>query len=419
MKKEFINILDNASLNDVFLVAVSGGPDSMALLHKLTCYKNKFVVCHVNYKTRNESDYEENMVRSFCENNNIIFEYSIVKENNITNFQDSARVFRYSFFKEMYNKYDAKALIVAHHLDDSLETYLMQKERKSIVRHYGIAFESFIMNMKVLRPLLCYRKKELLEYCDSNNVPYSVDYTNNIPKYQRNKIRLDVINQLSDEGLNKLVEEMNINEQENVKLFNNIEKYFNKCVSNNRLDIEKFSLIDENYQSLVLYMFLEDKIYRSSKVLSKSYLKDLCIQIQDGKSNKQYTLDKKYILYQEYGFLHVEEAKEIEYCYYLDKGEYLSTEYFSIAKSGDNKNGIYISDDEYPIMIRNYRDGDEIILENGHKKLRRWFIDKKTPLSKRKKIPLLFTKQGRLVFIPSLYKDFERKNLKSTLFMIE
>ena len=70
-------------------------------------------------------------------------------------------------------------------------------------------------------------------------------------------------------------------------------------------------------------------------------------------------------------------------------------------------------------MIRNYRDGDEIILENGHKKLRRWFIDKKTPLSKRKKIPLLFTKQGRLVFIPSLYKDFERKNLKSTLFMIE
>ena len=98
MKKEFINILDNASLNDVFLVAVSGGPDSMALLHKLTCYKNKFVVCHVNYKTRNESDYEENMVRSFCENNNIIFEYSIVKENNITNFQDSARVFRYSFF---------------------------------------------------------------------------------------------------------------------------------------------------------------------------------------------------------------------------------------------------------------------------------------------------------------------------------
>ena len=102
MEKEFIVMLNNASFDDVFLVAVSGGPDSMALLHKLTSYKNKFVVCHVNYKTRNESDYEENMVRDFCKKNNFIFEYNVVKKNNIANFQDSARVFRYTFFKEMY-----------------------------------------------------------------------------------------------------------------------------------------------------------------------------------------------------------------------------------------------------------------------------------------------------------------------------
>lgn len=419
MEKEFIVMLNNASFDDVFLVAVSGGPDSMALLHKLTSYKNKFVVCHVNYKTRNESDYEENMVRDFCKKNNFIFEYNVVKKNNIANFQDSARVFRYTFFKEMYEKYNAKALIVAHHLDDSLETYLMQKERKSIVKHYGIAYESFIMGMNVLRPLLCYRKKELLEYCNSNNVPYSIDYTNNLPKYQRNKLRLEVINHLSDKELKKLVEEMLIKEQENSILFSKVKIFLDKCIENNSLNINKFSLIDKEYQSLVLYMFLEDKISRSSKILSKSYLKDLCIQIQDGRANKKYVLDKKYILYQEYGFLHVEDLREIEYCYYLNKGEYLSTEYFSIVKSGDNKSGIYINDDEYPVMIRNYRDGDEIILENGHKKLRRWFIDKKTPLSKRKTIPLLFTKQGRLIFIPSLYKDFERKNLKSTLFMIE
>lgn len=419
MEKEFIVMLNNASFDDVFLVAVSGGPDSMALLHKLTSYKNKFVVCHVNYKTRNESDYEENMVRDFCKKNNFIFEYNVVKKNNIANFQDSARVFRYTFFKEMYEKYNAKALIVAHHLDDSLETYLMQKERKSIVKHYGIAYESFIMGMNVLRPLLCYRKKELLEYCNSNNVPYSIDYTNNLPKYQRNKLRLEVIDHLSDEELKKLVEEMLIKEQENSILFSKVKIFLDKCIENNSLNINKFSLIDKEYQSLVLYMFLEDKISRSSKILSKSYLKDLCIQIQDGRANKKYVLDKKYILYQEYGFLHVEDLREIEYCYYLNKGEYLSTEYFSIVKSGDNKSGIYINDDEYPVMIRNYRDGDEIILENGHKKLRRWFIDKKTPLSKRKTIPLLFTKQGRLIFIPSLYKDFERKNLKSTLFMIE
>ncbi len=419
MNQKFIDMINKLNLNDVFLVAVSGGPDSMALLHMLKNYSIKIVVCHVNYKTRNESDFEEELVRKYAIENNLIFEYCNVSKNDIANFQDSARVFRYAFFKKMYDKYNAKGLIVAHHLDDSLETYLLQKKRKSIVRHYGIAYHTSLMGMEVYRPLLAYRKKELLEFCQKNEIPYSIDYTNNLPKYQRNIIRLNTINNLTDKELCALIEEMNQKEKENELLFEQVNDLLNKCLLNEFLDVNIFRGIAEKYKIYVLYSYLQPLILRSSKVLSKSFLKDLIQQIEDCQSNKKYIIDRKYFLYQEYNKLHVEKNEEISYCYYLNKNEEIITPYFSVNKTGDNKNGIYLADDEYPIMIRNYRDGDEIVLENGHKKLRRWFIDKKVPLSKRKKIPLLFNCQGKLVYIPYLYKDFERKNLQSTLFMIE
>lgn len=419
MNQKFIDLIDNLSFDDVFLVAVSGGPDSMALLHMLKDQSIKIVVCHVNYKTRNESDFEEELVRKYAAENNMIFEYCIATKNDIANFQDSARVFRYAFFKQMYDKYNAKGLIVAHHLDDSLETYLLQKKRKSIVRHYGITYHTSLMEMEVYRPLLDYRKRDLLEFCQKNRVPYSVDYTNNLPKYQRNIIRLDTINNLTDKEFIDLVNEMNKREKENDLFFEKVEELLNKCLLDDFLNVTSFRELSNEYKIYVLYSYLQPLILRSSRALSKRFLMDLINQIEDCQSNKKYIIDKKYFLYQEYNKLHVEKMEEVNYCYYLNKNEEIVTPYFSVSKTGDNKNGIYLEDDEYPIMIRNYRDGDEIVLENGHKKLRRWFIDKKIPLSKRKKIPLLFTQQGKLVYIPCLYKDFERKNLQSTLFMIE
>ena len=87
-----------------YLVAVSAGPDSMALLDML--YKDGFnlVVCHVNYKTREDSDKEENIVRNYCKDNNIKIYVNIYHDNSKGSFEDKARKFRYNFFADIYKK---------------------------------------------------------------------------------------------------------------------------------------------------------------------------------------------------------------------------------------------------------------------------------------------------------------------------
>jgi tRNA(Ile)-lysidine synthase len=124
-----------------YLAAVSGGPDSMAMLSK---YKRKiYVVCHVNYHKRDSSIRDENIVKKFCSENKIKCEvlnvtkkiYHSYKEKN---FEHLARNIRYDFFCEIGKKYNIDKLLVAHNEDDFLETALMQKNKKSKTLFLGI-----------------------------------------------------------------------------------------------------------------------------------------------------------------------------------------------------------------------------------------------------------------------------------------
>jgi len=96
------------------------------------------VVAHVNYKKRENSDYDEKLVRNYCQKHFLACEVYQVKGseyNSTSNFQDRARKIRYDFFQKLANKYQTKYIVVAHHLDDHLETYLLQKQRNSLVEH--------------------------------------------------------------------------------------------------------------------------------------------------------------------------------------------------------------------------------------------------------------------------------------------
>ena len=167
------------SKDELYLVAVSGGPDSMALLNMLYSQKYKLIICHVNYHKRKESNYEQQEIEKYAKEKNIPLHVLDLKDKKHEgNFQAWAREVRYHFFKKQYDFYNAKGLFVAHHEDDLLETYLMQKRRKSIVSYYGIKEENDIFGMKIIRPLLKYSKNELLNYCKQNRIFYSIDSSN-------------------------------------------------------------------------------------------------------------------------------------------------------------------------------------------------------------------------------------------------
>ena len=178
--------------NSKYIAAVSGGPDSMALLHK---YRKKIIcVCHVDYHKRKDSNKDKKIVLDYCKCHHIKCEVLNVKSKdykntNNNNFQASARTIRYSFFAKCAKKYKCQNLLIAHNLNDFLETAIMQKNRKSLNFFYGIKSKSKINSLIIYRPLIEEFKCDLEKYCIKNKIPYAIDYTNSQNIYERNRIR--------------------------------------------------------------------------------------------------------------------------------------------------------------------------------------------------------------------------------------
>jgi tRNA(Ile)-lysidine synthase len=142
-----------------YIAAVSGGPDSMALLHMY--HKQIIAVCHVNYQKRPTADRDMLIVQEFCRSLNIPFEKLVVSEEHYkeyydksNNFQNVARMIRYDFFIDQAKKYHVNKVLVAHNKDDFLETALIQKKRKSKTLFLGIEKNSKYKSLGIYRPLL-------------------------------------------------------------------------------------------------------------------------------------------------------------------------------------------------------------------------------------------------------------------------
>lgn len=181
------------------IVGVSGGPDSMCLLHNLINYNCNIIVCHVNYGLRGkDSDKDEELVRKFCLKNKI--KCHILKYHRKKQDENTLRDFRYAFFRKMFKKYNtnstcAKASIdgliaVAHNADDQIETILMNFIRGASLKGLG---GMNLLSGEIIRPLLHVSRDEITKYLKKNNIPYRIDKTNRNTIFFRNKIRNELI----------------------------------------------------------------------------------------------------------------------------------------------------------------------------------------------------------------------------------
>ncbi|MEK7376909.1 MAG: tRNA lysidine(34) synthetase TilS, partial [Candidatus Margulisiibacteriota bacterium] len=176
------------------IVGVSGGPDSMALLHFLITNfpKNKFHVCHLNHKIRGgDAGRDALLVKKTCSKLKVpcsITELDVAlyaKKNKLC-LEEAGRIARYEFFNKTAAKIKAAKIALAHTADDNIETFLMRLVRGSGIKGF-CAIPA--VNGKTIRPLIDVWKSEIIEYCEENELEYNIDKTNLETKQFRNKIR--------------------------------------------------------------------------------------------------------------------------------------------------------------------------------------------------------------------------------------
>ena len=177
------------------IVGVSGGTDSVVLLHILMSLGYDCLVAHCNFHLRmEESDRDELFVRNLAKDlkipyYSVDFETTKYADEHKISIEMAARDLRYAWFYELLYHQDAQAIAVAHHADDSIETMLM-----NLVRGTGLRGLTGIQprNHKVVRPLLCCTRLELENYLVQFDLDHVEDSTNAMVDYQRNKFRNEV-----------------------------------------------------------------------------------------------------------------------------------------------------------------------------------------------------------------------------------
>lgn len=182
-------------------LGVSGGMDSMVLLHSLKEFSNPIKVTHVNFRLRGEeSEMDSQFVEDVCINWGVEFLLHNVKEENIpitqnSNIQLQARQIRYTWWRRLLAEHPQAWVVTAHHLNDAFESTILNIARGTgVIGVIGIRQR----NERFIRPMINVPQKLIKEYQTKNNIPYRSDSSNDTDKYTRNKVRHHIIPEITD-----------------------------------------------------------------------------------------------------------------------------------------------------------------------------------------------------------------------------
>ena len=386
------------------VVGISGGADSVALLHILVSLGYKCIAAHCNFNLRGDEsfrdeqftiDFTKRLQVPLCK---ISFETNKYAQENRLSVEMAARELRYRWFEELLNTYDADAVAVAHHRDDSVETLLINLTRGSgLTGLTGIKPK----NGNVVRPLLCVSREDIYTYIEKNGLEYVTDSSNSSDIYTRNFIRLKVIPLL--EEINPSVKASlarTANHLYDASLIYNhsIEEARKVIIQNNRLSIS--ALLSFPAPATILYEMLKPygfsrtvcesiftvldkdsgKIFYSSTHRLLKDRSDLLIDVLSGEDNRAYLIN----LEDDNVDLPVELKPEIVVIkedYQIEKDKKFA--YFDFDKLS------------FPLVLRHWQEGDWFVPfgMKGKKKISDYFSDKKFSLFDKEKTWLLCSGQ--------------------------
>lgn len=408
--KSFLEEYDLDKSNLVYLVAFSGGFDSMCLLYALRkICKNKIVAIHLNHKWRGEeSDKEELNCQNFCKTYGIDF-YSEELDPNIPHTETAARDARYKFFENCAKKFSSEIVFTAHNKNDNAETLIYR-----ICMGTGISGLQGISAHRDIyyRPLLSVLRDEIEKYSQKLGLSPNSDSSNNDIKYKRNFIRTKVLPLLKEvnpnviDTINSLSE---IAQDDNEIISNSIDEILNKISEKNKIKLSKFLALQMSVQKRIIYnIFIKNNLDYDRKKI-ENILKFIH-ETKDSKSGKTCSLTNNLWVFVNEKYIEITDKKQENFqnIFINKEGKYDVGNYiFEIEKFSknvkkfpkDNENIAYVNLEnlDFEFELRQRQDGDIIrpFGMKGSQKLKKYLNAKKIP--NHQKNNLLFLVQGEEV----------------------
>ncbi len=413
---------------ETVVVAVSGGPDSMALLNILLELRNfldlEIICAHIHHNIRSESDVEKRFVESFCKTNNIGFEWLKIEEYGDDNFHNEARNIRYKYLKKIAKKHEAKYIFTAHHGDDLIETILMRMVRGSTLKGYSgfsktIESDGFL----IVRPLITVTKKEVEKYNKEKKISYMVDSSNEKDIYTRNRFRKYIVSDLKKEDFNvhkKFFKFSETIQESNEYIDKVVQQKLKRIYPQKVLNIEEFKQEAKIIQTRIINHILEDIYLDDLMLITDQHVVLLQNLIMSEKANALIHLPNKINAIKSYSNLTLVKQAVKEADFYLEISDYINLangkniERINRTNQDDNYicrlNSIEVNP---PIYVRNRKEGDKMTIKGmlGSKKIADIFIDQKIDMSERKKWPVVVDSNGVIIWLPGLKKSKFNKSI--------
>lgn len=428
---------------DVLLVAVSGGPDSMALLHALHRLSHELdltvTAAHLNHGFRQESEIEAVGVAAFAESLGIRCELgkvdmpAIIKASGL-NAQAAARMKRYEFLHAAAERMNASSIAFAHHADDQAETVMMRLLRgTSIGGLSGIPLRRREKKVELIRPLLRMYKIDILQYCREYEIPYYEDSSNSKRDYFRNEIRLDVLpflecyNERLPQSLSRLAElasaEDDYMQADTASVFTSI---VTMKENQYEVDVSAFVKLHVALQRRLIKLILTYLVSDIESIPFERIETMRAAFLADAPSTWRTDAGSGVLFLREYGKV-IFEGKGLQSngnAYFLyeapksgdliiaESGQRFQFELIHAgqvaARSLSSEEALFDADAVlFPLHMRNRRPGDrmKILGLNGTKKVQDMFVDAKIAPSLRDRLALLVDGNGELLWVPGIRRS--------------
>lgn len=422
IKSEMDNLNDNLNIEaKTLVIAVSGGPDSVALLHILKKLGYDLHVAHLNHGLRGEeADKDAEFVQTIAQMLNLPYtiEKRVIPQGG--SLQQQARKVRYQFLKEVCQKQGTDIVVLAQHSDDQIETVLMNFFRGAgLTGLTGIKKVTTYEGLILVRPLLKYSKEQILKFLQDNYLEYRIDSSNLKEKYLRNKIRLKIIPFLVQEfgeGFKRAilgnVDILSLEDDylsiEGKKVLADVVKEKDQYPHYDIVLDAKLGTYHKAIIARVIRMVIT-KLYDIRNFSSQNFL-DI-IEVCTSPNPKTINLPDKVFFTRWKDNLAFYRENKMKF-----KGDNVEVflgqpVVFGFKKIiikdrldpelGEPAHTISGENLDFPLKIRSRKDGDRIKLSNigGRKKVKDYFIDLKIPKQERDNIPILTDGKDNIIAI--------------------